>query len=96
MIKVIQHQNSFSELFICTKNEQNYFCISALMRGQYQVSSFFANVICLFLSCAQPSTANAPSLGKKPKNIFVCILVQVKTLLEFWILLTFGVCIIID
>ena len=92
------------EVFICTKNGQKYFCISALKRSQYQVSSFLTHVICLFLSCAQLSSANTPSLqyqhsGQKPKNIFVCILVQTKTSLRqeprglwlrpFRILLTF-------
>ena len=93
-LKVSKKRNGLSEVFICTKTKQKYFCISALKRGQYKLSSFLTLAICLFLSCAHLSSANTPSLyqhsGQKPKNIFVSILVQRKpSLSPLLILLSF-------
>ena len=38
MLKVSKNPNALGEVFDSTKNEQKYFCISALKRSQYQVS----------------------------------------------------------
>ena len=42
-IKVNKNQNVQSEVFVCTKNEQKYFCISALASKMGQIIKTMAH-----------------------------------------------------